>query len=160
MGSGQHNVLRSLIIEFEGQLPFMLAGAWTPFTDIFGKELQNADGDDPLEQVFVSTHAGIERSYICFSWVDINDAPGFVIAKQISEISTDKQSMACLYVTAKHIENIFYSPDWFDALSGSQLGYLERLVMDGLDAAGSVPREPMALNLEFPLPCAITNYYR
>ena len=37
LADGRADVLRSLVIEFDGELPFMLAGAWSPLTDFFGR---------------------------------------------------------------------------------------------------------------------------
>lgn len=52
------DVIRSLVLEIDGRLPFMFAGAWSPFTDVFGKSLQTGYADAVLEQVVFASFAG------------------------------------------------------------------------------------------------------
>lgn len=101
---GRGDLLRSLVIEFGGTLPFMLAGAWSPFTDFFGNELQQGFVDEQLEQIFISSFAGNGGSKICISWVDSHDAPGQVIADQIRKLPEEQQATACLQLSVKHAE--------------------------------------------------------
>ena len=41
MADAKTDILSSIIFEFDGAIPFMFAGAWSPFTDLYGKNLQN-----------------------------------------------------------------------------------------------------------------------
>ncbi|MDX8519000.1 hypothetical protein [Mesorhizobium dulcispinae] len=151
---GRDDVLRSMVIEFGGTLPFMLAGAWSPFTDLIGNELQQGFTDEQLEQIFISSFAGNGDSKICISWLDTNDAPGQVIANQIHNLPKNQQAMACLQFSVKHVENVFYEPTWFEALSTSQRRQLDILAASGVDVFGSVPAAQIDLSLNFDLPNA------
>lgn len=151
MVDSQASVLQSIVIEFEGMLPFMVAGAWSPFTDFNGKELQKGFVDEKLEQIFISSFAGRDWSKICISWLNKPDAPGKVIADQICMLPKKQQASACLQLSVKHVENIFYSPDWFDALDETELKQLYALAFSGVDAIGSVPTARINLDLTFGL---------
>ena len=130
----QPDIIKSLIFEFAEPLPFMFAGAWSPFTDFYGEELQKGYSDEILEQVFVTSFIVDSTAMICFSWRNINDAPGMVIAEQIKALPSDKQASACFQVVMKHVENIFFNPDWFQrSLSEKERNVLYKLASDGLD---------------------------
>lgn len=149
---GRGNVLQSMIIEFESVLPFMLAGAWSPLTDLFGNELQDGLTNKPLEQIFISSFAANSRSYICVSWLNIGVAPGEIIAQQLRRLPIAQQASAILQFSIKHIENIFYDPEWFNLLSVDHRTQIDMLAATGVDTIGSVPNAAINLGLSFGLP--------
>lgn len=144
--------LRSMVLEFDGNLPFMFAGAWSPFTDLFGSNVQDGYTDEMLEQIFVSSFGGDVQSHICISWVDQANAPGQVIAHQIRELLPSNLAAIILQFVVKHVENIFFDPAWFEALTPAQLKQLDNLAASGVDIAGSVPTAPINLKLGLNLP--------
>lgn len=150
--NNQPDIIGSLILEFDAPLPFMCAGAWSPFTDINGNVLQDGYLDPLLEQIFVSSFAGDNSAMLCISWRNIENAPGKVIAGQIAELPADQQASAFLQLVVKHIENIFFNPDWFEGLGKEQREQLLELASDGLDSMGSVPSSPVRLGVDFQLP--------
>ena len=150
----QPNVIKSLIFEFNAHLPFMFSGAWSPFTDLYNNQLQVGYEDEYLEQVFFSSFFGEKHPMVCISWRDIESAPGKVIAEQLKELPADQLASACLQIVTKHIENIFFNPDWFENLSEKQRNHLGILVTDGIDKFGSVPSSLIALEIDFKLPAA------
>lgn len=149
------DVLSSVVFEFAASLPFMFAGAWSPFTDLYGGKLQNGYVDEFLEQVFVSSFAGEAKGTICVSWLNRADAPGKVIAEQLWALPDEERASACLQLVMKHVENVFFNPDWFKALDGKQTERLSRLAADGLDLMGSVPSMPVRLDVDFQLPHSV-----
>ncbi|TKW66518.1 MAG: SEC-C domain-containing protein [Paracoccus denitrificans] len=149
------DMLSSLIFEFAAPIPFMFAGAWVPLTDLHGAELQKGYVDELLEQVFVSSFAGESSAMICISWRNIDGAPGKVIAEQLIELPEEARASACLQFVMKHVENVFFNPDWFDALDKSQKAHLDQLAADGLDLMGSVPAMPIRLDADFQLPPSV-----
>lgn len=148
-------VLRSLVIEFDGPLPFMFAGAWSPFTDLHGAPLQTGYVGELLEQVFFTSFAGDPGDFICVSWRDIRDAPGKVIADQIDVPPADRKANLCLQLVVKHVENIFFDPTWFDGLTKEQRTQLDRLAFSGVDILGAPPTEVICPDIKFALPSAI-----
>lgn len=151
--------LSSVVFEFAGPLPFMFAGAWSPFTDLNGEELQKGYADELLEQIFVSSFAGDSSAMICVSWRNIEDAPGHVIAEQLMALPDNQRASACLQFVMKHVENVFFNPDWFQALSYKQKEQLNRLAADGIDLMGSIPSMPVDLNMDFQLPMSERSFY-
>lgn len=147
-------VLESMIVTFDGPLPFMVAGAWSPFTDLYGANLQDGFADQILEQVFFSTFAKDACGIICISWRKTDRAPGKLIADQIESLAGAQQASACLQIIAKHIENIFYRPSWFNALDPKLRRQLDLLTFSGCDFVGSVPSVAIDLSLGFILPNA------
>lgn len=146
------DALCSLIIEFDGELPFMLAGAWSPITDLFGSQLQLGLTEELLDQVFLSSFAGTDASHLCISWVNVSGAPGQVIADQISRLPREKKADAYLQFAVKHIENVFFSPAWFEALDSEQRAQMDALAVSGIDRLGTIPDAPICLDLNYALP--------
>lgn len=144
--------VKSMIFEFSGGLPFMFSGAWTPFTDLYGKPLQMEHTDRVLDQVLLSSFSGVTGGMICFSWLNKEDAPGEAIAEQIDQLPLDQQASSCLQLVVKHVENVFFNPAWFDGLSIDLREQLNRLAADGLDAMGSIASASILFDLDFRLP--------
>ena len=130
----------------------MFAGAWSPFTDLYGAKLQNGLTHELLEQIFVSSFAGDTTAMVCISWRNIDGAPGMVIAEQVKQLPADKQASACVQLVIKHVENIFFNPDWFRGLSDKEREHLDKLTIDGMDVLGSIPSVPIRLDIDFQLP--------
>ncbi len=152
------DILSSVVFKFAKPLPFMFAGAWSPFTDLNGGELQKGYVDELLEQIFVSSFAGDTSAMICVSWRNISDAPGHVIANQLLALPDDQRASACLQLVMKHVENVFFNPDWFQALGDKQKVRLNQLASDGIDVMGSVPSMPVLLDVEFQLPASARSF--
>jgi hypothetical protein len=133
------DTLSSVVFKFSAPLPFMFAGAWSPFTDLHGGELQKGYADEILEQIFVSSFARDSSATICVSWRNIDDAPGHIIADQLLALPDDQRASACLQFVMKHVENVFFNPDWFQTLNDKQKERLNQLAADGLE---TMPRCP------------------
>ncbi len=153
------DVLRSVVFELSAPLPFMFAGAWTPFSDLYGRELQSGDADELLDQVFFSSFSGEHSGMICISWRDTNHAPGKVIADQIETLPVDQQTSACLQILMKHVENIFFDPDWFKSLDEKQRKQLDTLAASGMDFMGSIPTAAVRLDIDFKLPTVFRSFH-
>ncbi|NEH49604.1 hypothetical protein GR210_12515 [Rhizobium leguminosarum] len=152
------NLLQSLIIEFEGVLPFMVAAAWSPFTDLFGQQLQHGYTDELLEQIFFASFVADDRSFICMSWIGKTNAPGRKLASQVREMQHEGLGSTILQFVTMHAENIFFDPVWFEALIPTQRKRLDLLAAAGVDAMGSVPDLPGNPTLGFDLPPVIRIY--
>jgi hypothetical protein len=148
------SVLKSLVIRLDGHLPFMYSGAWSPFTDLNGANIQIGHADELLEQIFVTSFFAEMGDWICISWLDRPDAAGKIIANQIAEMPMEQISAICLQLVVKHVENIFFNPDWFTSLADNQRNLLDRLAHSGLDFLGSPPTEPIRPDISFALPKA------
>lgn len=153
--NNQVGIIGSLIIEFDGQLPFMFAGAWSPLTDFYGRKLQDGLSDQLLEQIMVSSFAVENRAIVCISWREIERAPGRIVAEQISMVSNEEKASAILQFVVKHIENIFFNPDWYYGLAETQKKQLEYLAEDGIDLMGSPPSAEIRLDMGFDLPTSL-----
>lgn len=153
------DTLRSVVFEFAGPLPFMFAGAWSPFTDFYGEELQKGYADKLLEQFFVSSFAHDSSAMICVSWRNTRDAPGNRIAEQLMGLMDDKLASACLQFVMKHVENVFFNPDWFQSLNSKQRRQLDQFAADGTDLMGSVPSIPINLDIDYQLPKSARSFY-
>lgn len=152
------DILSSIVFEFAAPLPFMFAGAWSPFTDVHGRELQNGYADTLLEQICVASFAGDSSATICVSWRNIDEAPGHVIAEQLAALPDDQRASACLQFVMKHVENVFFNPDWFQALNKGQKEWLSKLAADGLDAMGNAPSLLIDSHIDFPLPISTKSF--
>lgn len=155
---GMTDIIRSCVIEFSGTLPFMFSGAWSPTTDLYGNKLQDSLSIERLEQVIFSSFAQEDSATVCVSWRDTDNAPGKTIADQINELPLDQQATACLQIVAKHVENIFYNPDWFQGLDIKQRAQMDHLAVDGMDLLGSPPSAPVRLSMDFGLPAASRSF--
>lgn len=152
------DVLSSLVFKFATPFSFAFAGAWSAFTDLYGNELQAGYADELLEQVFFSSFAGPDFAMICISWRDFEAAPGKVIAEQIKALPDNQQASACLQIVMKHVNNIFFNPDWLKGLNFKQRKLMNQLAADGCDGMGSPPSEPVRLDIDFGLPKSLTSF--
>lgn len=151
-------VISSVIFEFSAPLPFMFAGAWSPATDLYGAELQEGFVDELLEPIIVSSFASEKSAMICFSWRNIVGAPGQVIAEQFMKLPDEQIASACLQFVVKHIDNIFFNPDWFISLNYNEREQLNKLAADGINILGNAPSMPIHLGLDFQLPKSIRSF--
>lgn len=158
IAKNQPATICSLVLVFDAPLPFMFAGAWSPFTDFYGNNLQDGNSDQLLEQVFFSSFAAEDGGMICISWRDIDKAPGKIIAEQINNLPSDQQASACLQIATKHLENIFFDPRWFESLAREQREQLLWLASDGLDIMGSAPSSTIRLKMNFHLPLSLKSF--
>lgn len=152
LANGSLDTLNSVVLEFSTPLPFMFAGAWSPFTDLYGGELQKGYVDELLQQILVSSFATGTGGMICVSWQNTVSPPGRTIAVQLMELPCHQQASACLQFVMKHVENVFFNPDWFESLDSVQKAQFDGLAADGLDLMGSVPSVPVRLDMDFQLP--------
>lgn len=153
------DVINSVVFELSGPLPFMFSGAWSPFTDLHGRELQKGYVDEVLEQISVSSFAGLPGSAICVSWRNTDKAPGSVIAEQLVTLPSDQLASVLLQFVLKHIENVFFNPNWFQGLNDAQRKWLDQLAADGLGSMGGVPALALDPWIEFPLPTLTGSFY-
>ncbi|RCK37156.1 hypothetical protein TH19_11455 [Thalassospira profundimaris] len=154
----RRDAISSLVLELSAPLPFMFAGAWSPFTDLYGNEIQKGYADERLKQIFFSSFSGTSNTMVCISWLDIDSSAGKVIADQIKALSADTQASACLQMVAKHAENIFFNPNWFFRLASKQRDQLNKLTASGIDLMGSVPSAPVCLDTTFDLPSVVRSF--
>lgn len=150
--SGDSHKLRTVIFEFAAPLPFMVAGAWSPFTDLYSRRLQSGYVDELLQQVIIASFACATGGVICVSWLAEDNAPGMRIAEQVCDLPASAQATALLQLATKHVENVFFRPSWFAALGEEQKDALQRLFASGVDSSGSIPSVPINFSLAFPLP--------
>ena len=115
--------------------------------------------DKLLEQIIVSSFAGDSSAMVCVSWRNIDDAPGHIIAEQLMALPDDQRASACLQFVMKHVENVFFDPDWFQALNDEKRERLNNLAADGLDLMGSVPSMPVQLYVYFKLPVSVRSFH-
>ena len=159
LAANNAGVLRTLIVECQDMLPFMTASAWSPINDLWGKEIQPAWNDAVLEQIFLSTFLGNDKSFVCLSWLEVDPAPGQIIADQITSLPATTQLNALLQFAVKHAENVFFSPAWFEALPVAERTFLDSLAADGLAEMGITPKVPLRVELNFNLPPSRAAYY-
>lgn len=150
------DVLSSLVFKFATPFSFAFAGAWSAFTDLYGNELQSGYADELLEQVFFASFTEPDSAMICISWRDYEAAPGKVIAEQIKALPDDQQASACLQFVMKYVENIYFNPDWFQALDDQQREMLNQFATDGID--GTPPSKAVRLDFDFGLPKSVASF--
>lgn len=150
--SGSNDAFDSLVLSFAAPLPFMFAGAWSPFRDLNGHDLQNGLSSRNLEQVMASSFATDVGSVVCLSWRVIDNAPGRRIAEQIAAVLPDRQASACLQVIASQVENIFFQPDWFAGLGTLQRMKLDALISGFTDMLGASRPATIVPDMDFGLP--------
>jgi hypothetical protein len=70
----------------------------------------------------------------------------------------DQLASACLQFVMKHVENVFFNPDWFQALNDEQREQLDQLAASGTDLMGIVPSMPVSLDIDFQLPTSVRSF--
>lgn len=156
--SKDFGVLKSVIFEFDSILPFSFAGAWSPFFDLHGSELQKGYADEIMEQIIVSSFISGSKTLICLSWRHIDNAPALLIANQLSALAKETTASALLQLVVKHVENIFFHPDWLHTIGEAEKLQLEKLAADGMDMLGRAPSIPLNFKLDFGLPMLLNTF--
>jgi len=156
--SRRPEILQSLVLRFDRPLPFLFAGAWSPFNDLYGKFLQDGYTGDILEQIFLSSFTSENTGYVCISWLDKKDAPGKIIAEQIQNLPTEKKSEAILLLSVMNIENIFYDPVWYRSLKSNQQNLLDTLVSSSVESIVSIPLISIMKKAVFDLPNVVQTF--
>tara|TARA_R110002126_G_scaffold184665_1_gene333081 strand:+ start:78 stop:266 length:189 start_codon:yes stop_codon:yes gene_type:complete len=59
----------------------------------------------------------------------------------------------------KHVENVFFDPDWFQSLNDKTREQLNQLAADGTDTMGSPPSLPVQLDLDIQLPALARSFH-
>ena len=147
----EYGIIQSLIIKFDALLPYMVTDYWSPDIDIYGQELHNTCETNP-EKILMSSFVDKNCSYICMSWLDINDAPGKVIAKQIKNLSPDQQSEVIMSLAMLNMITVVFNPDWFKSLNSDQRKILDALASCCFETTDVVPSPIANLNVNLDLP--------
>lgn len=112
----QFSDVRYYAILFEGTPNFVCGGFTQPVYDFEGNQLQElADLSAILEQLAFSIVTTNKGGVIIYSWVDKNLSASRLI-NSLKNLSPEKQVNASARFAFDNFENIYISPEWWDAL--------------------------------------------
>lgn len=140
--SGDYSDVHGLIVKFDRPPCVLATSPITPEYDFDGRQLQDLlDVGRPMEVLtysIVGTNDGAGAAV--FAWVGQSD-----VAEQwcaaLQRIPTDVLADRLVQFTFEYFENIFWSPDWWDSLSGQ----VQATLIDRLNAQVLTIRGPDCL---------------
>ena len=154
----EYGIIQSLIIKFDALLPYLVTDYWSPDIDFYGQEMHHMCEANP-EKILMSSFVDKNCSYICMSWLDINDAPGKVIAEQIKNFSSDQQSEIIMSLAMINTVSVVFNPDWFKSLNSDQRKILDALASYCFETTDIIPSPFANLNVNLDLPKVERAFY-
>lgn len=130
--SGNFNKVRSYVIEFSGIVPIACSGAFFPEKDFKGKRLQDLSELGPvLDILCFSIFTSENNSYAVFTWMEESDAACSSFIGSLMKISNDRIFPVLVQFSCATFENVFFSPEWWEALHGEKQEAIIALLMSG-----------------------------
>jgi hypothetical protein len=147
--------LKSLVLEFDAEIPVLFSSGWSPSFDLHGERLQDlSDVALVAQQVWMSSLISDGKSFVCVSWIDTPNCPGEIISSQLSAFNDTDKLPTIIQIAFRFFENIFVSPDWFDQLGAMEKAKIDELAHGGLSLLGDECKVNIDHKLNFRLPIA------
>lgn len=114
--AGDYSRWNFVCLAYSGSLCFATSGAVTPNQDFYRTPLQTLhDIDAKIEHLYVSVVASESSPRVVFGWEKRYVAPARFVDSLLSLPTSHIQAYLLQFVFA-HIENVYFSSNWWDAL--------------------------------------------
>ena len=120
-------------VEFEGVLPFVCSGAFHPEVDFHGNRLQIISrGNATFEHVCVNVSAVGPKSFIAFGWTGAKGGPAERFVESFRAVTSSEKANAALILAVEQLENTYFTPSWWNALTASSRNHLIERMRSGI----------------------------
>lgn len=126
--------VRAYVIQLREPPPVMCSGGIFPEQTFDGEQLH--DLSDPSERgnlLSISSFWGGLDGYVVLSWLPDSDIICVPFVASLSAIPDSSLGAALLRLFFEYLENIYMSPDWWEALDESKRQYLNRRMWSIVD---------------------------
>ncbi len=124
-------------IVFSDILPVVGCGAFHPEFDFHGNPLQRISrGSGPFQHVAFNLTVLNGVSVMVFGWTQDIDGPATQFANSYRSLPDDQKADAAVRLAFEHIENIYFKPSWWNAISDDMREEAIRRIRTGTGLGG------------------------
>lgn len=129
-------------VAFDGTLPFAAAGSFMPEFDFSGKKLQSLGENVTANQVAFNVTQLNGKTCAIFGWFGGTSCPASNLVASFKNIADEDKANAVLLISLEHLENVYFTPSWWNGLSDKLSTRLHQSIAGGMP--GTI-RSPDAL---------------
>ena len=131
--TGNFSAMLYYALEFDGVLPFVCSGSFTPEVDLRGEILQTITGrNSELEHICLNVSVMNNKTFAVFGWYGIEDGYAHKFAESFSKIPEIEKANALLHVAVEQLENTYFRPSWWNGLSKPDEKHLVQRMQNGI----------------------------
>lgn len=148
-------------VSFDGVLPVVACGAFTPEVDFNGRQLQKLGvGPAGHEAVTFNLTVFDGRSVAVLGWMGKQDGPAGFFAASFADAVRATGADAVTKLVFEQLENTFMKPTWWNGLSHTQQSAILRHVQSGTPFGHTRTKEALVgKGLTFPVQVDAINSY-
>lgn len=143
--SKDYSAMRSYIVKFEKAPTIMCSGRLAPIYDFTGALLQ--DGCDPnvkLRHLSLNSFAAGDGGAVVFTWLADSDNVCIPFARSLHATDCTKLADALTRMMFENLQNIYWSPTWWDDLSKDSKAALINRFADATDLTKEIDAKALA----------------
>jgi hypothetical protein len=120
-------------VEFDGILPFVCCGGFSPEVDFHGRQLQIITrGEAPMEHVCINVSVIGAKSFLAFGWHGIPNGPAEEFVMSFKSLYNKDKANACLMMAVEQSENTYFNPSWWHSLIETDRMHLIQRMQSGI----------------------------
>lgn len=138
-----YSKLKALVLEFDDPLPFMLSGAVYPEQDFDGNLLQQlgTKNFNSFTSLGCTSFSSNNKGFFVFSWLDVESEIVERFIGSFLNIQDKYKFNHLIKMVFYSFENVYLSPDWWEALGKEKRDYLSSIMNKGF-----LPNNPKPKN--------------
>lgn len=126
-------------VTFDGTLPFAAAGAFMPEFDFAGNELQRIGTAEKTNSVALNVTQLNGKTCAVFGWFGGPRCPAFHLVDSFKNLPDEAKANALLLISLEHLENIYFTPSWWDGLPEEMRARLHQSIAGGMPGTTRAP---------------------
>jgi hypothetical protein len=129
-------------VTFDSKLPFAAAGAFMPEFDFEGAALQKLGTASPTSLLAFNLTQLNGKTSAVFGWFGGQSSPAARFVQSFRSVADEFKADALLLMSLEYLENVYFTPSWWDGLPEQLSHRLHQSIAGGLPSTG---RARMAL---------------
>ena len=110
----------------------MCSGAFIPETDFTGSFLQKTALDEPFPEALAMTVTSVDgHGLVLFTWLADGRGACERFVRSFTDLPTGAKAETTISLAARKIENLFFSPDWWEGLTPGTQQFFEECALSG-----------------------------
>lgn len=134
--SARFDGFRSCVVSFATVPDVMCSGLLAPLFDFSGKQLQKLGKGTRMESLAVSIIAARTGGAMSISWPRINDGVCRPFVESLLDLGLEAIGNASIRLAFDSFDNIYFRPEWWEALNPTLRQHLEGRMMSNLPLTG------------------------
>jgi hypothetical protein len=132
LASGDRSGFSYFVLRFDRVLPIVSCGAFYPEYDFTGRALQRLSRNTyTFEHLSLSVTTFAGRTVAFFGWLGDDAGPAGRFVASFRALPDERKADALIRLAFEHLENIYLTPSWWEALSPERQATLTRVARSG-----------------------------